>query len=85
MGRISVVHLGRLIGAAIIIIGIGLAIWNVADMDYGSTSQKFRLFLYTVIDWVAFGSLVYLGAEILDQLVIRNLDLEPLDEPQELG
>ena len=85
MGRIRIVQLGRLIGVAVIMTGIGLAVWNVVDFDYVSTSQKIRIVLGTMIDYVAFGCLFYLGAEILDQLVIRNLDLEPLDEPQEQG
>ena len=85
MGRIRIVHLGRLIGVAVIMTGIGLAIWNVVDFDYISTSQKIRLFFSFAIDYFAFGCLIYLGAEILDQLVIRNLDLEPLDEPLEQG
>ncbi len=85
MGRISVVHLGRIVGAAIIVGGIALAFWNVSGIDYADFSRKIQIFFGQIISWVAFGSLVYLGAEILDQLVIRNLDLEPLDEPQEQG
>ncbi len=50
-------------------VGVALAIWNVADFDYLSTSDKVRLFLNTVLNWVAFGSLVYLAAEILNQIV----------------
>ena len=85
MLRIPVVWLGRALGTAIILTGIGLSIWSVVDFDYVSTSQKFRIVLSTMVQWVAFGSLVYLGAEILDQLVMRNLDLELLDEPEEQG
>jgi uncharacterized membrane protein len=84
MQTISVVLLGRIIGAAIIIVGVVLAFWNTAEFDLVGADNNIRSFLSQVLNWVAFGALVYLGAEILDQLVLRNLDDEPVEEPQEV-
>lgn len=79
----QIVAAGRLVGLAIIAVGVGLAFWNVTDIDYASTSDQVRFFLNQVLNFVAFGSLVYLGAEILDQLLLRNMNLKQLDEPEE--
>ncbi len=84
MGRISVVHLGRLIGATIIVGGIGIAFWNVSEVDFADFSNKVQFFFGQIISWVALGSLVYLASEILDQVVKRNSDIGPLIDEQDV-
>ena len=74
MIKLTVGEMGRGIGAAIIMVGLFVAIWTVAEIDHVTTTVRIRFVLQQMINWVAYGSLVYLGAEILDQLVLRNQD-----------
>ncbi len=74
MVRINVVLLGRLIGAATIVVGIILSIWSSADMNYGygGAEQYIRIFVSQALRLLASGSLIYLAAEILDQVTLQR-------------
>ncbi len=75
MVRINVVLLGRLIGAATIVVGIILSIWSSADMNYGLGGAEWyiRTFVSQVLGLLASGSLIYLAAEILDQVTLQRM------------
>ncbi len=87
MGRIPVVWLGRGIGAGIIVVGTILVMWNAIDVDreYISNVDLFRFSLQQELNWLAFGSVVYLVAEILNQVVLRSVDDDPVEEPVEVS
>ncbi len=80
MRRISTVLLGRLIGAAIIVVGTILVTWNAIDArEYLSNIDVFRFFLQAELRWLASGGLVYVAAEILDQIFLRRME-QPEEE-----
>ncbi len=81
MVRINVVLIGRLIGAAIIVVGISLSIWNTADYHVGGAEQYLRIFASLVLGWLASGSLVYLAAEILDQVTLQRMEQPEAEQP----
>ncbi len=75
MRRISTVLLGRLIGAAIIVAGTILVIWNAVDAsEHVSNLDLIRFSLQAELGWLASGGLVYIAAEILDQIFLRRME-----------
>jgi len=67
----DIAMIGRWAGLAIIAIGIIFSIWNAADLDFASGSEKFRYFVTQSLSWVASGGLLFLAAEILDRVRSR--------------
>ena len=68
MNQADVIQLGRIIGLVIIGLGILLALWNAVDLDGASGSDTFRYFLSQALNYLAWGSFVYLAAEIADRV-----------------
>ena len=77
MEQLNVAQFGRVIGATIIVVGTILAIWNTADFNLVGADENIRFFLSQALNWLAFGALVYIGAEILDQVTGRQRDDGP--------
>ena len=67
MQQINIAQFGRAVGMTIIIVGTILAIWNTADFDLVGADENIRFFLSQALNWLAFGAIVYLAAEILDR------------------
>ena len=75
MRRISTVLLGRIIGAAIIVAGTTLVIWNGIDAsEYVSNVDIIRFSVQAELGWLASGGLIYVAAEILDQVFLRRTE-----------
>jgi len=69
----SIVQIGRAAGLAIIGIGIIMAIWGAADLgSFAGGDDKFRYFVTQTLNWLTFGGLVYLAAEILDRVQAKS-------------
>ena len=84
MYRTSVVLLGRLIGATTIIVGISLSIWSSADYNYGfgGAEQYLRTFVSQSLGLLASGSLIYLAAEILDQVALQRTEQHEAEQSE---
>jgi hypothetical protein len=72
MNQADIIQLGRIIGLIVIGLGIILALWNAVDADGLSGSETFRFFLSDALTWLAWGSFVYLAAEIADRVGVRR-------------
>lgn len=66
------VRIGRMVGMAIVVVGVVLAIWAAADSDYLSGSERTRQFFRDVLYWGAIGTLTILAAEVVDRLGARR-------------
>ena len=65
----NIIWIGRIVGAAIIVIGIVFAFWDVTDLPGGyGGDDKFRLFVETSLQWIAWGGVLILLAEVADRL-----------------
>ena len=64
----DIVALGRIVGMLILVVGVALTIWDVADLGEFGAEQQFRVFLRGVLSWAASATLVILAAEIADRL-----------------
>jgi len=65
----DVAMLGRWLGLAIIVIGVIFSIWNASDLgDFAGGDDKFRYFVTSSLQFIAWGGFVYLAAEIVDRL-----------------
>jgi hypothetical protein len=65
----NIIWLGRIIGAAIIVIGILFSLWDVADYPDGyGGDDKFRIFVEQSLQYLGLGAGVILLAEIADRL-----------------
>jgi hypothetical protein len=78
--RVDLVLLGRLAGLGIIVAGIMLAVWELADVPGPFwTKDSFQFLLYNVLSYVGTGGLLILAAEIADRLT-WSWDEEELEE-----
>jgi len=66
----DIVTLGRVVGIAIIIVGIVLAALNAnAGTDYGQGSHyKLRAFFHGVVDYLWRGGLIIVAAEVAERI-----------------
>lgn len=65
----NIIWIGRLVGAAIIVIGILFALWDITDLPSGAGGDdKFRYLVEQSLQWLGLGGGVILLAEIADRL-----------------
>ena len=72
MQQQDIVQIGRLVGAAIIVIGVVLAIWNATDLAGAQKDDAFRYFVQQSLTWFAWGGILIMASEVADRLGTRR-------------